>query len=95
MAIIEQTLEYNKERGTWNLFVNNEWYYEGDYETCSEMMLNNAVDSNDEYYGDDGDDYENNWADYYEETGNAPCDWSGMCTGSDCFNYPKCKGWVK
>lgn len=50
---MNQELIYSEERGTWNLFVNGEWYFEGDYETCSEMMVNNQVD----YYEPD----------YYEE----------------------------
>lgn len=45
---MNQQLIYSEERGTWNLFVDGEWYYEGDYETASEMMLNNAVDYYDE-----------------------------------------------
>ena len=89
--MLEQTLEYSEERGTWNLFVNGEWYFEGDYEQCSEMMFNNAVDDNDDYYDDDGDDYE----DYYEDSGNMPCDDYGMCAGSSCSNYPRCQGWIK
>jgi len=38
--------------------------------------------------------FTDNPADYYEETGNAPCDISGICAGSSCFNYPKCQGWT-
>lgn len=46
---MNQELIYSKERGTWNLFVNGEWYYEGNYEQCEEMMFNNAYD----YYEDE------------------------------------------
>ncbi len=31
------TIEYSEKRGTWNVFVDNEWYYEGDYESCCEV----------------------------------------------------------
>lgn len=65
--MLDQRLIYSEERKTWNLFVNNEWYYEGDFETCSEMMMNNAVDDNDDYYGDDGDDIDESDYDLYDE----------------------------
>ena len=39
-----QELIYSEERGTWNLFVDGEWYFEGDYEQCEELMFNNACD---------------------------------------------------
>ena len=42
--MLDQTLVYSEERGTWNLIVNGEWYYEGTYEECTEMMCNNAAD---------------------------------------------------
>lgn len=38
--MLDQTLVYSEERGTWNLIVNGEWYYE----ECEEMMCNNAAD---------------------------------------------------
>ena len=49
---LTQEIIYSEERGTWNLFVNGEWYFEGDYETCSDMMVNNQVDcyEPEEYY---------------------------------------------
>ena len=28
---------YSETRGTWNVIVNGEWYYEGDYEQASEV----------------------------------------------------------
>lgn len=31
---------YNKEKQTYNLFVNNEWYAEGDYEYIEKMVEN-------------------------------------------------------
>lgn len=46
--------EYSQLRGTWNVFVNGEWYYEGTYEDALEVA-NSFYDDNDEYYGDDGD----------------------------------------
>lgn len=61
--MLTQELIYSEERKTWNLFVDNEWYYEGTYEQCADMMWNNDVDDNDDYYGDDGDDYAD---EYYE-----------------------------
>ena len=60
---MQQELIYSEERKTWNLFVDNEWYFEGTYEQCADMMWNNAVDDNNDYYGDDGDDYAD---EYYE-----------------------------
>lgn len=31
--------EFSEERGTWNVFTEDgEWYYEGDMETCFEMV---------------------------------------------------------
>lgn len=32
------TMEYSEERGTWNVFVDYEWYYEGDFEHCCEIV---------------------------------------------------------
>lgn len=40
----DQEVIYSEERGTWNLIVNGEWYYEGTFEECSDMMFNNAAD---------------------------------------------------
>jgi hypothetical protein len=47
--MLQQEMIYSKERGTWNLFVNGEWFLEGTYEQCEEAMFNNAVDDEDEY----------------------------------------------
>ena len=41
---MQQELIYSESRGTWNLFVNGEWYLEGTYEQCEEAMFNNACD---------------------------------------------------
>lgn len=49
--MLNQTMEFSEDRGTWNLFVNGEWYFEGSFEQCSDMMANNAADYyEDEYY---------------------------------------------
>ena len=40
---MQQEMVYSEERGTWNLFVDGEWYLEGTYEQCDEAMFNNAV----------------------------------------------------
>lgn len=56
--MLDQRLVYSEERGTWNLFVNGEWYLEGTYEQCETAMFNNACDEyEDDYYEED----------YYEE----------------------------
>ena len=41
--MLTQHIEYSESRGTWNLFVDGEWYLEGTYEQCEEAMFNNAV----------------------------------------------------
>ena len=51
---------YSKERGTWNVFHNGEWYYEDkDYEKANEVYgyLVCPIDI-DDYYGDNGDEEE-------------------------------------
>ena len=42
--MLNQEIVYSEERGTWNLIVNGEWYFEGTYEQCSDMMFNNATE---------------------------------------------------
>ena len=42
--MLEQYMEYSESRGTWNLFVNGEWYLEGTYEQCENAMFNNACE---------------------------------------------------
>lgn len=54
--MLEQHIEYSEERGTWNLFVNGEWYLEGTYEQCEDAMFNNACD--DDEYEEYEEDYE-------------------------------------
>lgn len=47
---------HNEECNTWNVFVDNEWYYEGNYEQCCDVADSFRFDDRDEYYGDDGDE---------------------------------------
>lgn len=47
---------WSEERGTWNVFVNGEWYYEGNYEEACNVADSFYFDNNDEYYGDNGDE---------------------------------------
>lgn len=74
-----QNLVYSEERGTWNLFVDGEWYAEGTYEQMDDMMFNNAVSEDtdncgcdcyggSDYYGDDEyeEDYEITSADLHD-----------------------------
>lgn len=49
---MSQTMVYSEERGTWNLFVDNEWYFEGTYEQCEEAMFNNACFESEDYNED-------------------------------------------
>lgn len=41
---------YSEERGTWNVFVGAEWYFEGDYEQCMKCMETFYWDENDDDY---------------------------------------------
>ncbi len=34
------TMEYSESRGTWNVIADNEWYYEGTYEQCCDVVNN-------------------------------------------------------
>ena len=53
-------LVYNKERGTWNVFIGAEWYAEGNYEEmddlCRSIRLseieNECSEPESDYYGD-------------------------------------------
>ena len=50
---------YSKERGTWNVFHNGEWYYESEnYEQANEVYSYLICPIEDDYYGDDGDEEE-------------------------------------
>lgn len=33
-------LVYSEERNTWNVFVNGEWYFEGNYEQADNVYMN-------------------------------------------------------
>ena len=46
---------YSEERETYNVFVNGEWYYEGNYEQCCDVA-DSFYYADDEYYGDNGDE---------------------------------------
>ena len=48
-------LEYSSLRDSFNVFVNGEWYSEGTYEQCCEVM-DSFFFAEEEYYGDNGDD---------------------------------------
>ena len=61
---MNQEIIYSKERGTYNLIVNGEWYAEGSYEQMEQMYENNRVceleaemercpEPESDYYGDD------------------------------------------
>ena len=45
------TMEYSESRGTWNVFLGNEWYYEGTFEACCDIVnsWNACDDFQDEY----------------------------------------------
>ncbi len=49
-------MEYSQLRGTWNVFVNGEWYFEGDYEQACSVADSFYFPDDDEYYGDNGDE---------------------------------------
>lgn len=40
MKGMETGIFYSEERGTWNLFVDGEWIFEGTYEQCEDMYFN-------------------------------------------------------
>jgi len=65
--MLEQHIEYSKERGTWNLFVNGEWYLEGTYEECDNAMFNNAIYDEDDYGYEYDDSYDYEDCDCYDE----------------------------
>ena len=48
-------ITYSEERETYNVFVDGEWYYEGDYEQCC-SVADSFYYVEDEYYGDNGDE---------------------------------------
>lgn len=50
---------YSNERGTWNVFDGAEWYFEGTYEECAEIV--NAAWGYEDDDPADYDDYEERW----------------------------------
>ena len=34
------TMEYSEVRGTWNVIADHEWYFEGTYEQCCDVVNN-------------------------------------------------------
>ena len=61
---MDARMEYDEIRGTWNVYIGAEWYYESkDYEQANEVLLRCNCDDDDDYYGDDGDTWEDDW--YY------------------------------
>ena len=65
------TLVESKERGTWNVIVDGEWYFEGTYEQAEKCFNTFFWPEDDEYCGDDGDEgYEP--AEEYQETTEEP-----------------------
>ena len=89
------TMQYSENRGTWNVFVDNEWYYEGTYEQCCTVM-DSFVEEEDEYWEDEYETYED-VEDEWEDTtdlgyeSNCHCDTYGVCGGPSCPNYFKCQ----
>lgn len=45
---------YNEQRNTWNVYVDGEWYFEGNYEQATDLV-NRLYASDDEYYEDEPD----------------------------------------
>ena len=43
----------NKETGTWNVIVNGEWYYEGNYEQAERVFNSFFYEDDEEYYEED------------------------------------------
>lgn len=41
---METGIIYSEERGTYNLFIDGEWIFEGSYEQCEEMYYNSMAD---------------------------------------------------
>lgn len=57
MNNVYQEMQYSKSRGTWNLFVNGEWYMEGTYEEVNDAFMRN-------YYGDDDEELNPGYEEY-------------------------------
>ena len=50
-------LEYWEYRGTWNVIVNGEWYYEGNYEQAERVFNSFFYDDDEEYYEEEVNGY--------------------------------------
>ena len=48
-------LEYSESRGTWNVIVNGEWYYEGNYEQAENVFNSFFWNDDEEHYEEDYD----------------------------------------
>lgn len=46
---------YSEERETWNVIVNGEWYYEGNYEQAERVFNSFFYEDDEEYYEEDYD----------------------------------------
>lgn len=60
-------LEYSQLRDTWNVFVNGEWYFEGNYEQACNVADSFYFDDGEEYYGDNGDEGYEPWREECEQ----------------------------
>lgn len=50
---MNKTMQYSEERQTWNVFIDGEWYFEGTYEQCCEVMDSFVDEYEDEYHEDE------------------------------------------
>ena len=42
---MDLSMEYSESRKTWNVFADGEWYFEGTFEQCQDVMCNlNCID---------------------------------------------------
>ena len=44
------TMEYSEYRGTWNIIADGEWYFEGTYDQCCDVMDNLFREEEEDYY---------------------------------------------
>lgn len=90
-----QEIRYSAERDTWNLFVDGEWYAEGDYEYCQKMYDNNLqAECGELFESANEDNYDEDWTDWlddYDYSSNCNCDTYGVCSGTSCSQYFRCQ----
>jgi len=80
-----QEVIYDERHNTYHLFVNGEWYAEGDFDYINRMYENNL----EAYEENDFEEYDYDFDYGYES--NMPCDTYGMTAcSSSCSNYYKC-----